>query len=235
MERRKYKTSDVKMLVVAQTIASNLQSNLPAFGADYPKWTADWIRQYLNNIEGLLNRLGVKSNEEQKAATALVRKVMAGVADDLTVVRSQIERGFRDNKTRRGELLELLGFKKSWPKARNNQNAMLELLYTFNNHVGNLRTELTGAGVTAARIDAVCGYAVKLSDANVTQESLKGQSPVMTAELRMRLNTVYDTVIDICSAGKVVFRKDVERRKMFQFSSVAAHQTTPAKNTKPKA
>jgi hypothetical protein len=129
------------------------------------------------------------------------------------------------------ELLQLLGFTRHWPKAYvGNQMALLDLAIAFNNNSNEAVTaELTAHGVAAHRIESVKSNTAKLKLANIAQESLKSETPVITEDMNIQLNEVYDTAIDICTAGKTVFRKDAVRMALFSFTGIASRMTSPSR------
>lgn len=236
MTKRKFNVSVPIMLTSATTAGKNLEANKDAFAKDYPYWTSERLSDFYKEIDSMSEKIGIKANKDQREATARVKSILADAVDDGTMVKSQMERGYRNEKARLNELLHLLGFSKNWTKAGNgNQNAMLDLLYTFDNQTNPaLREELTGKQVSAQRIDSMKSAAHTLSAANVTQETLKGAAPVITAEMNIRLNEIYDTAIDICTAGKKVFRKDPVKSALFSFKKLSAQQVSPSKPTPPK-
>jgi hypothetical protein len=233
MAKRKFQCSIPVMLTAAATAASILD----AFAEDYPQFTSEWLAAYIAKTESVKSIIGFKATEKQHEATLLLNSVQVDVIDHATVVKSQMERGFRNDQARLGELMNMLGFTKNWAKAsRGVQGAIIELAHTFDNHTANtaLVKELTGARVSPNRIAKIKENAHKLSAANLTQETLKSEAPVVTAEMNIRLNEIYNTAIDICAAGKTVFRKDPVKRALFSFARLSAQQVSVSNRQKPQ-
>ncbi len=176
-------------------------------------------------------KLGVKANEGQRETSIIVKGIQVGAIDDLSMIRTRMESGYRNDKARLDVLMDLLRFRSYWKKAQGgNQNALLEQLFAFDNHTGSeLRAELEANGVPAYRIDSVKAYADKLEAANVTQETLKGNTPGITAGMTAELNNIYDAAMDICNTGKKIFRKDQMKRELFNFTRLAAQQVSAGK------
>lgn len=231
MPIKKYKHRASVMLLAASTVAQNMLANLAFFLKDYPDWTEERITLFFTLIEEMSARLGIKNNKEQHEATLLLRKLCEAVYSDCLIVRNQIERGFRKESNRQKEILQQLGFTKYWPKAKDNQMALLDLVVTFNNNVSQaVSTELNEHGVVAYRIESIKNSVANLTNANITQEALKGETVVITEEMNTQLNEIYETAIDICTAGKTVFRKDPVRKSLFSFTRIASQLAPSSQN-----
>lgn len=228
--KRKFSVKPAVMLTAAKTVGKNLETNMDKFG-DYPHLTQEWLNGLYGDIDVMNKKIGVKANEQQHIATIAINAMEAGATKTALTIKNQMERGFKKNKARLGELIDLLGYKTNWTKAnKGNQNALLELLHTFNNHAdSSLYGELTAHQVAAVHIDKMKEFAQMMNEANVTQESLKSASPTLTAETNTALNDIYDKVMDICSAGKIIFRDDPVKKALFNFTKLTAQQVAPAK------
>lgn len=226
--KRKYKCVNVVMLTAANTILNYLDENREVFLPDNPGWDGEFTGTWRGNIETAKTKIGVKATQQHKEATTLMNRYHITFKDDFKMVRSQIKKGYREDPVRYEELLSVLGFSRLWPKAgNNNQNAMLELLYTFDNQTHEqMCAELIGHGVNKNRIENLKAGAVQMHQANVTQETLKGTAPIVTEEMQAELNAIYQTVIDICEAGKNLFSQDAKKKALFTFSRVVAQQTS---------
>lgn len=232
MAKKKYKFRASVMIITASAVAQNMLDNLPAFAKDYPDWTEERIGGFFADIEKAGARTGVRSTRDLQEATVHLRKISESAVGDCLTVKNQIERGFRKEPERQQELLQLLGFTRYWPKAHEgNQMALLDLAAAFSNNSNEAVTaELTAHGVVAHRIESIKNSTATLKLANITQESLKSETPVITEDTNIQLNEIYDTAIDICTAGKTVFRKDAVRRALFSFNRIASQLATPSKS-----
>jgi hypothetical protein len=209
-----------------------METNLDAFAKDYPGWTQERLNQYYATIEKEAEKSGMKSAKALHEATARINATSKKAIDDAIVIRNQMKRGFRKEPERLLSLLQLFGFsKKRWIKARNgNQSALLSLLQTFNSNMdATLLEELKAHGVVEHRIISMRGLGRELMAANVEQEMLKSEAPVITSDQIVRLNEIYDTAIDICDAGKTVFKNIPSRKIMFSFKRLVEQQIAAEK------
>lgn len=228
--KRKFRVKPSIMLTAATAAGKNLEANMASFGG-YPHLTQEWLDKFYGDIDLMSKKIGVKANEQQRVSTTNVRNVQVDALETALTIKNQAERGFKNDKARLDELMDLLGYKANWIKAnKGNQNALIELLHTFNNHAdSNLYNELTAHQVAAAHIDKMKEFAQTMNKANVAQETLKSATPVLTAGTNEALNELYDRAIDICSAGKVVFRKDTVKKALFSFEKLTVQQGASAR------
>jgi hypothetical protein len=225
MAKSNYKALPV--LIAALTVCENFSANSAALIAEQPQWDDPYIGNFKKLVEKYLSDyFGISTKQELKQATSLVTSIQSQAKEELTMIRTQIVRNFKDNPSRKNALLGLLGYTAHWQKASNkNQTELIGMLYSFvNNLTPALRTELEGKNVNAARLTKVVTIKQTLSDANVTQETLKGTSKLLTAEAVEALNNIYDQAINICEIGKRLFRNDPARRQLFVFSKLLKAQ-----------
>lgn len=241
MSVKKYKA--LPLLIAALTVCENFVANSAALIAEQPQWADPFISNFKKLVENFLTKyFGISSKKELKEATRLVSSIQTQAKDDLSMVRTQIVRNYNGQASRKDAVLDMLGFKAHWKKAsNNNQSEIIALLFTFaNNLTPELRAELEGKNVNKARLDKIISTKQTLSNANVTQETLKGSSKLDTAEAQAALVNIYNTAMDICEVGKKLFKDDAARKDLFVFSKlVKAQESTgdaPAsKSTKQKA
>lgn len=228
--KRKFDVKPAVMLTAATAAGKNFETNMASFGG-YPHLTQEWLNRLYGGIDLMNKKIGVKANELQRASTVAIQAIQADATNTALTIKNQMERGFIKEKVRLDELMDLLGYKANWAKAnKGGQNALLELLHAFNNHTDSgLYGELTAHQVAAMHIDKIKGFAQMMNEANVTQETLKSASPTLTAETNEALNDIYDKMMDICSAGKVVFSKDPVKKALFSFKRLSTQQVAPAK------
>ena len=225
--KRKFNYKTLPMLIAALTVADYFEQHKEAFVNEMPAWDDPYIANFQAAVELILAKyFGIKSKEDLQKQTRLVNELTVQAREDLEMVKTQIERGFRTNPHRINELMKLLGYKEFWNQAsHNNQSMMIGLLLAFSNHLdAALRAELEENQVNAARLTNILSYAGQLNQANVTQESLKGSSKLDTQEAVTALNNIYDQAIDICSIAKKLFKKDKLKRELFVFSRIVKSQ-----------
>ena len=146
--------------------------------------------------------------------------------EDLGIVKSEIERGFRKDQVRSAALLDTLGYKQYWAKASNsNQTELIGLLLKFDNNLtDSSRAEMVANKVSDSRITSILAFAESLHKANITQETLKGTSKIDTEEAVSVFNEIYDQAMDICVVGQRLFKNDKVRKDMFVFAQLVQKQ-----------
>jgi hypothetical protein len=225
--KKKSNFKPLPILMAAFTIVENFILNSAALILEQPQWADPYIANFKTEIEKFLSDyFGIKSKNHLKDITKLVNSIQKDAKENLSMVKSQITRNFKDNPDRKKSLLDLLGYTTHWKKANgSNQTELIALLFTFTNNLSvELRAELVGKNVNSARLTKIVALKQSLSEANITQETLKGSSKLETAQAIAALNVIYDQAMDVCVTGRRLFRKDPERRDMFTFSKIIRAQ-----------
>lgn len=176
---------------------------------------------------------GVNTKEGLQKQTSLVNELTGQAHDDLGMVKTQIERGFRATPERGQWALGKLGFDEYWGKASNsNQSMLIGLLLAFRNNLDQpLRAELEQNGINPARLDNLLSYADTLNRANITQESLKGSTKLDTEKAVLALNDIYDRAMDICAIGQQLFKNDKLKKELFVFGKLVKKQGSTGSGT----
>lgn len=224
--RRKFNYRDLSMLVAALTLTDHFEQEKEAFVAEQPLWTDPFITSYRETIQQILTTVhGINTKKNLRSATNQVNQLLVDARDDLAMVKTQIERGYRTDPSGQADLLKWLGYTDLWPAAQLNQSEGIDLVITFrNNLTEELRTDVEAHGVNADRLTRIVGYADTLNQANVTQESLKGSTKLDTEQLISVLNAVYTQAMDICAIGKQLFKRDKTKRDLFVFRKLVRMQ-----------
>lgn len=215
------------MVVAALTVAENFATEKQAFIKESPAWADPAEANFRKIINDTLKEyFGISSKEQLKEATRLVTELQGKARDDLSTVKTEIERGFRTNKPKSTALLETLGYKQYWKKASNrNQTELIGLLLKFDNNLSAAsRAEMVANKVNDDRITSILAFAKSLHEANISQETLKGTSKVDTAAAVSVFNEIYDQAMDICVVGQRLFKKDKVRKDMFVFAQLVKKQ-----------
>lgn len=226
---RKFNFKPLPMLVAALTVADHFEAEKTVFNAEKPSWNEAWLADFRQAINLILNEYyGVNTREELQKQTDLVEELAGKAYDDLAMVKTQIERGFRTTPERTGWILDKLGFRAFYGKASNhNQSTLIGLLLAFRNNLDEaLRAELLQKGVNAGRMVNLFSYADTLNQANITQESLKGSTKLDTEKALSSLNDIYDQAMDICTVGQKLFKDNRLKKDLFVFSRLVKNQGT---------
>ncbi len=224
------------MLIAALAVLENFETDKETFINENSKLADPFSANCQSNIEKALKEyFGINSKEQLKQVTQTVKQMQSKANDDLGLVRTQIDRGFRNDKERRKFVFDKLGYTTSWAKAsKNNQTELIGLLIKFNNNMDTtLRQNLVENGVSNIRIDAIVEAAEQLHKANITQENMKGTSKIETAKGVAALNEIYAQVMDICHLGQRIFKHDKNKKELYVFSKLVKNQgTTGGKGAK---
>ncbi|MDX9884003.1 MAG: hypothetical protein RBS73_18230 [Prolixibacteraceae bacterium] len=227
--KQKFNFKTLPMLVAALTLADHFEAEKQTFVAENPLWADPFAENFRKAIEAILTEYyGISTREELKNKTKLVNELAGKAIDDLGMVKTQIERGFRISPERCSSLLGKLGFTSNWSKAlHSNQSGLITLLFAFRNNLNTeLRAELEQNGVNASRITNILSYTDALNQANITQEGLKGSSKLETEKAIIALNNIYDQAMDICLVGQQLFKKDKLKKELFVFTKLVKKQGT---------
>jgi hypothetical protein len=225
--KQKYHFKTLPMLMASLTVGENFVNLKNDFVTEKPKFADPFITNFEANIEKILKEyFGISSKEQLKEATRLVKELQTKAVDDLGMIKTQIERGFRKNKERCDVLLEKCGYTEYWKKAsKNNQTMVIGQVTKFANNIDEtLQAEMVKNGVNESRITAILDYSKQLKDANVSQETLKGTSKINTEKAVTQFNEVYDQSIDICLEAQRLFKRDNVKKSLFVFSKLVKIQ-----------
>jgi hypothetical protein len=225
--KKTYSYKSLPMLLTALVIIENMAFEKEAFAKENPKWADPFSANLQAQINLVLKEFfGINSREQLRETTKLVKNLQADAGDNLSMVKTQIERGFRKQKERASFLLEKLGYKEFWGKASHeNQTELIGLLLKFSNNLTDeIRAELEQNSVNSNRISLIIDQANALKDANITQESLKGTSKIETEKAAAIFNEIYEQAMDICHVGKKLFKKDKAKKDMFVFRQLLNKQ-----------
>lgn len=225
--KQKFNFKPLPMLVAALTLADHFDAEKQVFIDEKPSWGDPFIATFREAVSQVMEEYyGVNTKEELQKQTSLVNELTGKAHDDLAMVKTQIERGFRATPERGEWVLAKLGFKEYWGKASNsNQSMLIGLLLAFRNNLDEaLRAELEQNGVNPTRLNNLLSYADTLNKANITQESLKGSTKLDTEKAVSSLNDIYDKAMDICAIGQQLFKKDPLKKELFIFSKLIKRQ-----------
>jgi hypothetical protein len=232
--KRKFNFKPLPMLVAALVLADHFEAEKQAFVAEEPLRDDPFIANFREAVRLILNEYyGINTKEELQKQTSLVEELAGKALTDLGMIKTQIERDFRAAPQRCLSILAKLGFKAYWSKAANgNQSMLIGLLLEFRNNLDDtLRAELLQNGVNAVRLDNLVSYSDTLTQANITQEGLKGSTKIDTEEAVSAMNDIYDRAMDICAIGQQLFKKDKLKKDLFVFSRLVKAQGTTGSGT----
>lgn len=236
--QRNYKTKDVDMLVTASTILESAITNKTFLQSKRSTWADPFFDNLKARVENAVQTyLGVDSAKNLRQATQALTGIQTQAIKDLAEVKIQITEDFKSDKTRRDEILNQLGFT-SYHKAaqKGDQEGLINLLFQFKtNLTKTLKTEIVKAGTAEAALDTITAYADTLKNADVSQESYKGERKTITAASLKEFNEIYDSVISICKISGKFFKDKPHLKDQFSYSKVAKTLNQTKKAAAPPA
>ncbi len=219
--KQSYHSSHVAMLLIGGIILKNaleviafLQENDTSIT---PKLIADLIKEIDNNLEKFL---GTDKAQEMRVATIVLQELQAEAMPALQFMKERIEVKYREDASRRNEILIELGYKTFDADVKNkDQEALVQLLFRYQKNMTQaLKDELKLKGVPEAKIIAPLTFAKAVSDANTNQEFEKEQKVQMTDELQKELNNIHGKYMDIAKLATTCYKDDKVKQRQFSFN-----------------
>ena len=223
MATRKYNFKDVDMLLASKTITQSLADNLTDLSMARTTWTSEYVTGLATKIDDAIeNYLGLDKKKELRDATLQLSMLQTPAMRDLSFMKTQIQVDFGKGAI---EILKKLGFDKNLRAVqKGDQEALIQLLYTFKKGLTDeLRTQITEKGTNPALIDRIVGYADQLKDANVSQETLKETTKVVSEEAVNVFNEIYDEIVGICKIASIFFQYEPLKKEQFTFKKVVSN------------
>lgn len=147
---------------------------------------------------------------------------------DLSFIKTQVDVDFGKEAK---EILKNLGFDRHLRDVqKGDQEALIQLLYSFNKGLTDeLKTQITEKGTNPALIDRIIAYADQLKEANVSQESLKETTKVISEEAVLVFNSIYEEIVGICKIASSFYQYEPLKKEQFTFSKVIANMNAARK------
>jgi len=224
VKQRNYNVKDVDMLITASTIIESAIKNKAFLITKRTTWADPFFANLKTRIDNAVqNFLGVDSAKNLRQATAVVIGLQKNAITDLAEFKIQIVEDFKNDKPRRDEILNQLGFTSYHKQAqKGDQEGLINLLFQYKtNMVAALKTEITAKGTAATLIDRIITYANTLKNADVTQETFKGTRKELTEASLKEFNEIYEAVISICKISTKFLKDKPALKDQFSFNKVA--------------
>ena len=232
MTPRKYNYKDVEMLLASKTISISLSENLTDLSMARTTWTSDYATALETKIDDAIeNFLGLDKKKALREATSKLASLQSPAMRDLSFIKTQIDVDFG---TEAKEILKNLGFDKHLRDVqKGDQEALIQLLYAFKKGLSDeLKTQITEKGTNPALMDRIVAYADQLKEANVSQESLKETTKVISEEAVQVFNNIYEEIVGICKIASSFYQYEPLKKEQFTFSKVIANMNTAKKISK---
>lgn len=233
VKQRNYKTKDVDMLIASSTIIETAIAHKTFLQGKRATWADPFFDDLKTKIESAVQtHLGVDSAKDLRQATQVLTGIQTQAINDLAECKVQITEDFKNDKVRRDEILNQLGFKTYHKDAqKGDQEALINLLYQFKTSLtAPLKTEIVNAGTAAILLDTIVLYADSLKNADISQETFKGARKTITAAALKEFNKIYDSVISICKIASKFYKDQQDMKDAFSFSKVSKKLNVPPPN-----
>jgi len=233
--RRVFKGSDAAMLTSLAVIMNAAESNKTFLFSKRSNWNDAYFKSMNNEIKRVFKDvLGVEGLSDQTKASKALYDAMNEVLPKLRSFKRAVEIDFTDDN-REQEILNSIGFK-LWNKVdKGNQEALVELLATFEkNMTPALQAEITAAGTQASYITDIMGFANLIKDKSIVQETKKKAKKTITAQGITELNNIYNNVMKIAQHSANLFTeiKDTAKVELFSYTkTLAGLSASTAKKT----
>jgi hypothetical protein len=220
---RNYSCKDVEMLLTAKTIAQSFRSNIKELSPG----RTDWTEQYATDLNVRIDKaietyFGIDSKKDLRNASIVLDSIQVPARRDLSFFKTQIDDDFKKDPNRRDELLKTLGFSRHLREVQTgNQESLIQLLHTFRQNMNDsIRKAIAEKGLNQALIDNIIAYASNFENANITQETFKSSSKVVTKEVSDSFNSIYDEIIGICKKVASFYHYEPLKAEQFTFKKV---------------
>lgn len=225
-KNRNYSCKDVEMLMAAKTIAKNFKANISELSNTRTDWTVQYASDLMARIDSAIEtHLGIDAKKELRVATATLAAIQTPAKRDISFFKTQIDEDFKNEISKKNEMLKTLGFEKNLRGVqKNNQESLIKLLYQFKTNMTDaLRLEITAKGMKPALIDSIIGYADTFIRANVTQETLKVATKEITQEVASVFNAIYNEIISICKKAANYYQYQPVKKEQFTFAKTLSN------------
>ena len=220
-----FKCTAYEMLTALETIINVCITYNAEIVKERPLWTVEYFNGVLTTIQDAFkNLLGIDNAKELRASTQALYTVLNPASDDISKFNTQVKNDFADDKIKRDEYFNTLGFKSYFKDAsKKNQDATIQLLLQFaQNITPQIEADLAAAGMSPDLITRMKGYGSTLNNANVTQETAKKIRPNLTDAKITALNNIYKEGIKICKIVRGLYQGNESMQDLFSFTKTVA-------------
>jgi hypothetical protein len=100
-------------------------------------------------------------------------------------------------------------------KMRQSQAKMIQFMKNFHKVATKYKVQLAAKGYPQAKVDEIKTLGDALDAANTDQEVFIGTQPVATQERNIAYNDVWDIMVNVCTAGKNIFRQNFAKYQLY--------------------
>lgn len=210
---RKFHKPDTEMLEQAEVMQANFTTDQPDFTDQFP----DMDTPFETDFETAITTADALPDDEavvddQQLETQDVEELMETARTLVQILFLIVSRAFPKDAA----ILDVFG-KKRYEKARKNQLKMIELLEVAYKAATNplYNAAIIAKGFSATQIAQLNTLENDLQEENKTQEVAKSGRPVKTQTRVQALNVVWDFMVLISDASKVIYKDNYAKRKQY--------------------
>lgn len=224
MKPRNYPVRDVDMLMAASTIVENATEAKDFLVEKRPAWADPFLPDLQQRISNaFVNILGLRSVHELRRITQNVYTLMEKVLKQIAELKVQLRVDYADDKENLALLLDKMGIGKTSPKYRNSQENLVETLQRIQNTITpELRSELQAKGISPALVDDVLTNGQAFLQANLQQETMKGEKKTVTDDGITELNAIYAQTVGIAKIARTFYKGQPVEQDKFSFKKIVA-------------
>ncbi len=223
---RDYSCKDAELLIAGESILAAAIDNKAAL----QKKRANWTDQYFADLKDRIDHasktyLGVDSAKALRENTKKLMTLISPVQESLAELKVQIKEDFKDEPSRRDEILRTLGYTDyDRSQKRGDQEALIALLARFAQNMSpSLIDEIVAKGTSKDTIEAILASGDDIRKADVAQEFSKGERPESTAVRVAELNAIYQQIISICKLSTAFLKGNKAAQDLFSFNKVVGN------------
>jgi hypothetical protein len=223
MSTRKYKCSDVVMLVVLNSIAESFLACMAELSTIRLNWNAEYANQLKIRIANAVkDYLGLDPKKVLRNATIEVHAIQEPAVRDVAFLKSQLDVDFEQDKVALKEMLKTLGFGQYLTKIqKDNHEALIAFLQMFSNNITeDIKKSIVDKGTDPQLLDRIVGYSKPFTVAEMNQEALKTSTKELPANTITKLNELYTEAIGICKIAAKYYRGNPIKKEQFTFDAV---------------
>lgn len=210
--RRKYKISDSKMLVLADTFQAMYENDKSDFEAyNSVMFPVDFGAAFLEAIDAARNySTDIEMMYTHADKTALFNAKHKECCNFFQAMKPTIMNVFPDNEM----IWNQFGFNEYTTVLRAKQK-MITFMEVLFETAESYSAELIAGGFTAAKIAAIQTLQNELNEAQLIKEGKIKERPVSTYERVSLLNNVWEVMLKINKVSKAVYRNSLAMTKKY--------------------
>jgi len=200
--RRKFRITDDKFIEASRTKRSFFTEDKP----DFILFDEDFDDPFTDTWKAEIDVAEAEPSDEM--VDDLTRQLTEIVDEKMELCRGKfqdakyfIEKAFKDKPT----IWHEFGYN-NYDRTRRVQSLMVAFMRAFKKVADKYNTQLSAVGYDAADIAQIETLATAMETANLNQENFIGNIPDLTYNRITKYNIAWDTMVKVCSAGKIKFK-----------------------------